>query len=174
MQEGRQVAAVSFPVPSVEAGPIGLQVGGTVVVSAGEMVEQLLAVPQEGLPTVKGGATGRDGSQPVVRTVEDGEPGLGEQVVWHGVVVGHVSSWWCSSVCAVGSGLCVNNLVDQGCWGGLRRAAERRSDLAPWSADSWVMPGRAAQTPADACRPSGAATPPGPGAAALLVGGRFR
>src|SRR5215218_883300 len=61
-----------------------------------------------------------------------------------------------------------------GCWGRLRRAAERRSDLAPWSAASWVVPGRAAQTPADACRPSGAATPPGPGAAALLVGGRFR
>jgi hypothetical protein len=54
------------------------------------MVEQLLAVPQEGLPNVKGGATGRDGSQPVVvRTVEDGEPGLVEQVLWHGVVVRH-------------------------------------------------------------------------------------
>jgi hypothetical protein len=89
MQEGRQVVAVSFPVPSVEAGPIGLQVRGTVVVGAGEMVEQLLAVPQEGLPTVKGGATGRAGSQPVVRTVEDGEPGLVEQVLWYGVVVGH-------------------------------------------------------------------------------------
>jgi hypothetical protein len=89
VQEGRQVAAVSFPVPSVEAGPIGLQVRGTVVVSD-EMVEQLLAVPQEGLPNVKGGATGRDGSQPVVvRTVEDGEPGLVEQVLWHGVVVRH-------------------------------------------------------------------------------------
>jgi hypothetical protein len=90
VQEGRQVAAVSFPVPSVEAGPIGLQVRGTVVVRGVEMVEQLLAVPQEGLPTVKGGATGRDGSQPVVvRTVEDGEPGLVEQVLWHGVVVRH-------------------------------------------------------------------------------------
>jgi hypothetical protein len=90
MQEGRQVAAVSFPVPSVEAGPIGLQVRGTVVVRGGEMVEQLLAVPQEDLPTVKGGATGRNGSQPlVVRTVEDGEPGLVEQVLGQGVVVGH-------------------------------------------------------------------------------------
>jgi hypothetical protein len=90
VQEGRQVAAVSFPVPSVQAGPIVLQVRGTVVVRGAEMVEQLLAVPQEGLPTVKGGATGRDGSQPVVvRTVEDGEPELVEQVLWHGVVVGH-------------------------------------------------------------------------------------
>jgi hypothetical protein len=90
MQEGRQVTAVLFPVPSVEAGPIGLQVRATVVVRGDEMVEQLLAVPQEGLPTVKGGATGRDGSQPVVvRTVEDGEPGLVEQVLWYGVVVGH-------------------------------------------------------------------------------------
>jgi hypothetical protein len=90
MQEGRQVTAVSFPVPSVEAGPIGLQVRATVVVRGDEMVEQLLAVPQEGLPTVKGGATGRDGSQPVVvRTVEDGEPVLVEQVLWHGVVVEH-------------------------------------------------------------------------------------
>jgi hypothetical protein len=90
MQEGRQVTAVSFPVPSVEAGPIGPQVRGTVVVRGDEMVEQLLAVPQEGLPTVKGGATGRDGSQPVVvRTVEDGEPVLVEQVLWHGVVVEH-------------------------------------------------------------------------------------
>jgi hypothetical protein len=54
------------------------------------MVEQLLAVPQEGLPKVKGGANGRAGSQPVVvRTVEDGEPELVEQVLWHGVVVGH-------------------------------------------------------------------------------------
>lgn len=89
MQEGRQVTAVSFPVPSVEAGPIGLQVRGTVVVSD-EMVEQLLAVPQEGLPKVKVGATGRAGSQPVVvRPVQDGEPGLVEQVLWHGVVVGH-------------------------------------------------------------------------------------
>jgi hypothetical protein len=90
MQEGRQVAAVSFPVPSVEAGPIGLQVRGTVVVSDDEMVEQLLAVPQEGLPNIKVGATGRAGSQPVVvRTVEDGKPELVEQVVWYGVVVGH-------------------------------------------------------------------------------------
>jgi hypothetical protein len=86
VQEGRQVVAVSFPVPSVEAGPIVLHVRATVVVRGDEMVEQLLAVPQEGLPTVKGGATGRDGSQPVVRTVEDGEP---EHVLWHGVVVGH-------------------------------------------------------------------------------------
>jgi hypothetical protein len=90
MQEGRQVAAVSFPVPSVEAGPIGLQVRGTVVVRGDEMVEQLLAVPQEGLPKVKGGANSRAGSQPVVvRAVEDGEPELVEQVLWHGVVVGH-------------------------------------------------------------------------------------
>jgi hypothetical protein len=89
VQEGRQVVAVSFPVPSVEAGPIVLHVRATVVVRGDEMVEQLLAVPQEGLPTVKGGATGRDGSQPVVRTVEDGEPELVEQVLWHGVVVGH-------------------------------------------------------------------------------------
>ena len=64
--------------------------GGPVVVSDGEMVQQLLAVPQEGLPKVKVGANGRDGSQPVVvRTVEDGEPELVEQVLWHGVVVGH-------------------------------------------------------------------------------------
>jgi len=89
VQEGRQVAAVSFTVPSVEAGPIGLQVKGTVVVSGVEMVEQLLAVPQEGLPEVKVGANGRDGSQPVVRTGEDGEPELVEQVLWHGLVVGH-------------------------------------------------------------------------------------
>jgi len=89
VQEGRQVVAVSFPVPSVEAGPIVLHVRATVVVSGDEMVEQLLAVPQEGLPNVKGGATGRDGSQPVVRTVEDGEPELVEHVLWHGVVVGH-------------------------------------------------------------------------------------
>jgi hypothetical protein len=87
VQERRQVTAVSFPVPSVQAGPIVLHVRATVVVSGDEMVEQLPAVPQEGLPTVKGRATGRDGSQPVVvRTVEDGEP---EQVLWHGVVVGH-------------------------------------------------------------------------------------
>jgi len=89
VQERRQVVAVSFPVPSVEAGPIVLQVRATVVVSGDEMVEQLLAVPQEGLPNVKGGATGRDGSQPVVRTVKDGEPELVEHVLWHGVVVGH-------------------------------------------------------------------------------------
>jgi hypothetical protein len=89
VQEGRQVVAVSFPVPSVEAGPIVLHVRATVVVSGDEMVEQLLAVPQEGLSNVKGGATGRDGSQPVVRTVEDGEPELVEHVLWHGVVVGH-------------------------------------------------------------------------------------
>jgi hypothetical protein len=90
VQEGRQVVAVSFPVPSVEAGPIVLHVRATVVVSGAEMVEQLLAVPQEGLPNVKGGANGRDGSQPVVvRTVEDGEPELVEHVLWHGVVVGH-------------------------------------------------------------------------------------
>jgi hypothetical protein len=90
MQEGRQVTAVSLPVPSVQAGPIVLHVRATVVVRGDEMVEQLLVVPQEGLPTVKGGATVRDGSQPVVvRTVEDGEPELVEQVLWHGVVVGH-------------------------------------------------------------------------------------
>jgi hypothetical protein len=39
-------------------------------------------------------------------------------------------------------------------------AALRRSDLAPLSAESWVMPGSAAETRADACRPSGAATLP--------------
>ena len=33
----------------------------------------------------------------------------------------------------------------------------RRSDLAPLSAESWVMPGSAAETRADACRPSGPA-----------------
>jgi len=63
------------------------------------MVQQLLAVPQEGLPNVKVGATGRDGSQPVVvRTVEDGEPELVEQVLWHGLSSGTVSSWWYWSV----------------------------------------------------------------------------
>src|SRR6266508_4252292 len=36
----------------------------------------------------------------------------------------------------------------------------RRSDLASLSAESWVMPGRAAETRADACRSSGAATLP--------------
>src|SRR5512133_2754551 len=40
------------------------------------------------------------------------------------------------------------------------RAAKRRSDLAPLSAESWVMPGSAAETRADACRLSGAATLP--------------
>src|SRR6266545_4946047 len=49
----------------------------------------------------------------------------------------------------------------------------RRSDLAPLSAESWVMPGSAAETRADACRSNGG-DPPGPGAAALLAGGRFR
>jgi hypothetical protein len=39
VQEGRQVAVVSFPVPSVEVGPIGLQVRATVVVRGVEMVE---------------------------------------------------------------------------------------------------------------------------------------
>jgi hypothetical protein len=126
MQEGRQVAAVSFPVPSVQAGPIVLQVRGTVVVRGAEMVEQLLAVPQEGLPNVKGGATGRDGSQPVVvPTVENGEPEVGEHVLWHGVVVGH----GVLLVVLVGlrrrEGLCMNHLVDQGLlgWPAARRIA---------------------------------------------------
>src|SRR6266545_1777125 len=48
----------------------------------------------------------------------------------------------------------------------------RRSDLAPLSAESWVMPGSPAETRADACRPSGAVASRS-GAAALLVRGRF-
>src|SRR5687767_15065382 len=39
-------------------------------------------------------------------------------------------------------------------------APHSRSDLAPLSAESWVMPGSAAETRADPCRPSGAATLP--------------
>jgi hypothetical protein len=42
---------------------------------------------------------------------------LVEQVLGYRVVVGHVSSWWCSSVCGVGQGVCVNSLVDQGLLG---------------------------------------------------------
>jgi hypothetical protein len=47
----------------------------------------------------------------------------------------------------------------RGCWVACGRAAERRSGLAPLSAESWAMPGRAAETRADACG-QGAATLP--------------
>ena len=54
----------------------------------------------------------------------------------------------------------MNDLVDQGLSGTCGRAALRRSDLAPLPAESWVMPGSAAETRADTCRSSGAATLP--------------